>query len=502
MSSRFYNGTSYSVRIYQNSGNGSFGAATPLSAFWPTQLMPADLDLDGDLDLVLCDLYRADVWTNDGGGALTHHYPLSMAIARDETSQEVSDIDGDGDLDLIYSDTESLRWHENSGGPRFDTVNFLSFDYGSGSVIPILMEDMDEDGLEDMLRPGGWQRNMGGGTFGPYLPSSIGDRMFAADLDGDGYKDVVSSSYTSTRWRRYSSQDTLLVAVPHALIAQGAMFRSFAADMDTDGDLDVITCNYTGLTVAWHPNTGYNSAQLPAVNTITSLVADLYTVEIGDLDSDGDPDIVYELESTNEVVWRANNGQGVFSAETILFATDEVTAIKLFDRDNDGDIDLAVGVLDYALGVMWIGMAENLGDGLFGPLNEEFPRARCPCIPVDMDFDGDIDLVHLSEHEHGLVWSQNDWTLSTSVGEKPSTLSDLGCYPMPFDAVTRVQPASPFAAGTRFLLVDAAGRTVRQGLVNTPDALMIQKQDLRPGLHTLLIVEPGKPNRTAKLVVE
>lgn len=511
--SEYYNGTSWKLRIYHNNGNGTFGTPTQLSAYWPGMTRVADLDLDGDLDLVLCDLDRADVWQNDGTAAFTHQHPLICNTGTAIDYLDIADIDGDGDLDGIRSGSETLEWHENDGDQQHDTVNYMTFGYNTNNgAMPLLMHDMDDDGDEDLVRGNSsngvltWRKNLGGGAFTNsqlISSSSTGIRhLHAADLDGDGHDDLIVSTTSKTQWFKYNAADTLLQLPSRPTIANGNMLRSFTADLDLDGDLDVITCNYTGNVVAWHPNSGYNSVQLPAVNII-STSADIATVKVGDLDQDGDPDIVYELDATNEVVWRANSGTGLFATESMLITgPDELADIEVFDRDNDGDLDLMVGVENYLTQTHWLGMAENLGNAQFGPLTLEVGNAHCPCLPEDMDLDGDIDLVHNTWPWHDIVWGRNDWTLSTSVSETPSTLSDLGCYPMPFDAVTRVRPASPFAAGTRFLLVDAAGRTVRQGLVSTSDALMIQKQDLRPGLHTLLIVEPGKPNRTAKLVVE
>lgn len=194
-SSYFYNGTNKKVRIYPNNGNGTFGTATQLSAYWPGNLMPADLDLDGDMDLVLCDLERADVWTNNGGGSLTHQRPLIATNGGLQSNLNIADIDGDGDLDGVRSGSESFEWHENTGGPVFDTVIYQEFNYYPGSSRFQLLYDLDGDGLEDRIYPSGtWQRNLGGAVFnnGQFISAGYSARhILPADLDGDGDRKSV-----------------------------------------------------------------------------------------------------------------------------------------------------------------------------------------------------------------------------------------------------------------------------------------------------------------------
>ncbi|AGY57912.1 FG-GAP-like repeat-containing protein [Gloeobacter kilaueensis] len=110
-------------------------------------------------------------------------------------------------------------------------------------------------------------------------------------------------------------------------------------DLDRDGDLDIVTANYSSADVSVLFNTGSGSFA-PAQATTAN--ASPLALRLGDLDGDGDLDIATANGFTCTVSVLSNTGSGSFISPAQSFpAGDFVTAVALGDLDGDGDLDLA-----------------------------------------------------------------------------------------------------------------------------------------------------------------
>jgi hypothetical protein len=87
-------------------------------------VVAADLDDDGDLDLLTSCAHMGVVWLeNEGGGVFSPYAPRPVQDALDSFSVDATDLDQDGDLDAVsgtYSDQrvvwlESLRFGDDDG---------------------------------------------------------------------------------------------------------------------------------------------------------------------------------------------------------------------------------------------------------------------------------------------------------------------------------------------------------------------------------------------------
>jgi hypothetical protein len=77
-----------------------------------------DYDNDGDLDLYLTSIYkgrRSTLYRNDGNGRFTDVTWLAGAGVDNGWGAAYADIDGDGDLDLIIGSGEGVRLLRNDG---------------------------------------------------------------------------------------------------------------------------------------------------------------------------------------------------------------------------------------------------------------------------------------------------------------------------------------------------------------------------------------------------
>lgn len=187
----------------------------------------ADLDGDGDLDLVVAnESGDTALFFNDGGVLTPGAFPTSV---QEETREvDAGDLDGDGDLDLVLANVgwgsgpSQDRWLENDGTGSFSSRELPPDPY---ETLDVDLVDLDHDGDLDILRanvdvvagrlvaaPFDAFLNDGAGTFSPapeaLLPWVDGEGLDVevGDLDGDGWADLYLCAS--------SSRDTVLLWTP------------------------------------------------------------------------------------------------------------------------------------------------------------------------------------------------------------------------------------------------------------------------------------------------
>ncbi len=172
--------------------------------------------------------------------------------------------------------------------------------------------DIDRDGLVDVAgfevrsrrdRPVTWWKNPGGGT-GAWEKINIGvtdapfpDRIMVAEINGDSRLDIIVTEETqelNPRWKTYwyeqPADPTGDRWTRHTVAVQYTTNAMDIADMDSDGDLDIITGEHRGpeRLIIWENNgSGEFTRHLVDSGKENHLGA-----RVADLDSDGDLDIV------------------------------------------------------------------------------------------------------------------------------------------------------------------------------------------------------------------
>jgi hypothetical protein len=113
-----------------------------------------------------------------------------------------------------------------------------------------------------------------------------------------------------------------------------------AGDLDGDGDVDLVSASSTDNTVAWYEN--YGGGSFSAKRKITYDAKGARIVTLGDVDGDAVLDIVYASYYDNTLAWFRNDGAGGFGAARVISdAVDEGQGVAAADLDGDGDIDVA-----------------------------------------------------------------------------------------------------------------------------------------------------------------
>ncbi len=351
-----------------------------------------DLDGDGDLDLVAGELAGAFAWFENTGTRTAPVFvrrtgaanPLDGQDVGSNATPSVGDTDGDGDLDLaVGSAAGGFQSFENTGSagsPRFESriaaANPFG-DLGGGSLTAPRLADLDRDGDLDLVSGGsdglfGYAENLAGdlilraGASSPLSGLVTGGDSTPAfgDLDGDGDLDLVVGesggalrSYANTG----SAQAPVYVerigaANPLAGQDVGSASAPALGDLDRDGDLDLVVGENDGV-FNYFENTGTPalanfSLRTGALNPLNGQnVGNLSTPAFGDLDRDGDLDLVAgELDGVFD--YYENTGTAtspVFAAragsENPLDGQDvgSRSTLSLGDLGGDGDQDVVAG---------------------------------------------------------------------------------------------------------------------------------------------------------------
>ena len=173
-------------------------------------------------------------------------------------------------------------------------------------------------------------------------------------------------------------------------------------DLDKDGLQDVLVSDMLANRVGWirqYPAGVYTekwvSPVLPAPAHVSTC----------DIDGDGDLDILVAVmgqlfpsnDKIGSVVILENDGKQNFTSHTIIDHVARVTDVRAADFNGDGRLDLIVGQFGYDDGeTRWM---ENLGNWQFRSHMLQSLSGVIHTIPVDIDNDGDMDVVSLVSQE-------------------------------------------------------------------------------------------------------
>lgn len=133
------------VAILLGAGSGAFEPRIALPAWYPYRPVVADLDGDGDRDVVATSNGAVlTVLVNAGDGTFE---AVTLQVPMSGISAAAADLDLDGDDDLVTVGWSGLAVHRNEGGLAFDSFTFLL----PVQVASLVLADLDGDGRPDVV---------------------------------------------------------------------------------------------------------------------------------------------------------------------------------------------------------------------------------------------------------------------------------------------------------------------------------------------------------------
>jgi hypothetical protein len=187
-----------------------------------------------------------------------------------------------------------------------------------------------------------------------------------------------------------------------------------SGDLNRDGERDLLAATYTGNSVVVYPNRGGEAGGRFGGEAValTETAAGAVDVQTADLDGDRDPDVLAAALRDDAVMWFENVGTGgamKFSPpETITSDAGAVVAARPGDVNGDGRIDVVVAARTDRR-IVWYPNQGSEGASRFGDPRVIADSVRgLESIAVDdFDDDGDPDVASAAYGDGEVAWHEN-----------------------------------------------------------------------------------------------
>lgn len=358
----------------------------PGTARWSEGVECADVDNDGDLDVMFADgdgfssagtkrqnVLLINQFVPNGALSFTDASVARLGVRVSNAKMVISgDVNGDGWVDLLYAnafdtDTPFLYINQGPSNPGFFTMESatrgLTTALSSGGA---QFADVDDDGDLDLLINNGYL----GQSRKPKLYLNNGAGVFTDTLPA-----------LSAAVNKSAQMDVQLV------------------DLDGDWDLDFFgACRATNSGVAHYLMLNNGAGVFTnAPVTVPSNTSSTYEGEVGDLDGDSDIDL-FLVSSTGfaEGAIRSNfapAGPLGFTQLATLTDSNDDNEIALFDWDVDGDYDVLVGSLSSGSETFWRNNGALSFTNVSGASITALTDSTLDAAVADLNNDGRYDLV-------------------------------------------------------------------------------------------------------------
>ena len=387
-----------------------------------------------------------------GGGQLQPFFGdrLSSALISDNLTPEsigeealpsrnfgVGDVDGDGDIDLVTAESfRRNRIYLNDGtGSPFD-VNTVGSNIGNiqHTTRSASLVDLDRDGDLDVVFGNTGQENryyLNNGTADPFngvTPVDIGTvrrntwLLAIGDLDQDGDLDIISGNQEGTSGpqsnrlylNRLAETGSLSYTNGVDIDVVGEDTRSVhLGDMDNDGDLDLIVMNFRQTNSVFLNQLVETGNLVFAAGISFGATAnnaqfpgfDTFTGGIGDFNGDGFLDVIEgNQQQANRIYFNDGFGNLPGGSNVGNSASTTTVAIEVGDVDRDGNLDFIAGNNTQRDRIYF-----GTGTGGFSGGADVSTDALVTygLALADFDGDGDLDLASANQSDRNRYYRNN-----------------------------------------------------------------------------------------------
>lgn len=299
------NANSISVFVANPNGSSSFNT-TPITTTnvgaTPNAVATGDFNEDGKLDLAVALASGGNnVAVLLGNGDATFQTPVAFAAGGAPQSLVALDYDNDGNLDLAVANTVGVRLLKGDGAGGFTSGALLTT---LSSPVFVAAADFNNDGALDLAvaHIGAASVSVftanGSGGFNAKQDFAIGSGSFnltVGDFNLDGNKDIAAANSLA----------------------------------NAGGAVSVLLGNGNG---TFGAKTDFAAGASPT------------GIATGDLNGDGNPDLITTNGNTGQLVTLSGNGNGSFGAGVTVALTGVSTRILVADVNHDGKLDLIATV--------------------------------------------------------------------------------------------------------------------------------------------------------------
>ncbi len=231
-------------------------------------VVPADLDLDGDLDFLTMTTHGVQLWSNKGNWTFDDITSRSKLPAEtlELTSAAAVDWDRDSDIDVLVATSVGLGLLENMHHGRF-RWRALEGDFTSiKGATSLLIEQLGRRPSWSVIAggPNGvqavWTETTAAGVVSAKtavaVDTTAATGLQSLDFDNDGIRDLLALAGSKLKlWRGLPNGQFQSHSIPDADLKDVTAVA--IGDIDRDGDEDLLWCGAG--TTSWLANNGGNA---------------------------------------------------------------------------------------------------------------------------------------------------------------------------------------------------------------------------------------------------